>query len=195
VILFCYSVYSKCFYFHSNCISISFVGLLLPIGKGRIVRQPGAMSPNGAASIRGRSREDRIAILSFGTRLHDSLIAANDIEQMDPSIGITVADARFMKPLDFDLIHKLMSDNSVIITIEEGSIGGFGDHVLHHLANEGALDDGKLKFRAMVLPDKLFEAGTQNEQYDEAGLNAKHIKETILRVSKRVTSPAIEVYK
>jgi 1-deoxy-D-xylulose-5-phosphate synthase len=170
-------------------------GVVVPIGKGRIVRQPGAMSPNGAASARGRSRDDRIAILSFGTRLHDSLIAANEIEQIDPSIGVTVADARFMKPLDLDLIHNLVKENSVIITIEEGSIGGFGDHVLHHLANEGALDDGKLKFRAMVLPDKLFEAGTQNEQYDEAGLNTKHIKDTILRVTKRVTSPAIEVYK
>jgi 1-deoxy-D-xylulose-5-phosphate synthase len=164
------------------------------MGKGRIVRPPGATSPNGAASARGRSLEDRIAILSFGTRLHDSLIAANEIEQMDPSIGVTVADARFMKPLDLDLINNLAKENSAIITIEEGSIGGFGDHVLHYLANEGALDEGKLKFRAMVLPDKLFEAGTQNEQYDEAGLDAKHIKDMILRLTKRVKAPAIEIY-
>ena len=114
---------------------------------------------------------------------------------MDPSIGVTVADARFMKPLDLELINNLVSENSAIITVEEGSIGGFGDHVLHYLANQGILDDGKLKFRAMVLPDKLFEAGTQNDQYDEAGVNAKHIKDTILRVTKRVKTPAIEIYK
>ena len=169
--------------------------MIVPIGKGRLVRAPGAASPNGSASARGRSRDDRIAILSFGTRLHDSLIAANEIEQMDPSIGVTVADARFMKPLDLELIQTLVTENSAIITIEEGSIGGFGDHVLHYLANDGVLDEGKLKFRAMVLPDKLFEAGTQNEQYDEAGLNSKHIKDTILRLTKRVKSPAIEIYK
>ena len=120
------------------------------------------------------------------------MVAANEVEEIDPSIGVTVADARYMKPLDVDLIRELSEENSVLITIEEGSIGGFGDHVMHFLSLDGAFDDGQLKFRPMVLPDKYFEAGTQQEQYDMAGLNHNHIRGTILRLAKRVEVPVLE---
>jgi 1-deoxy-D-xylulose-5-phosphate synthase len=75
--------------------------------------------------------------------------------------------------------------------VEEGSIGGFGDHVLHFLSLDGHLDDGELKFRPMVIPDKYFEAATQHEQYDQAGLNSDHIRGTILRLSQRIKAPKL----
>ena len=111
---------------------------------------------------------------------------------MDPKLGVTVADARFMKPLDVDLVRQLADENSVIITVEEGSIGGFGDHVLHFLTLDGLMDDGELKFRPMVIPDTLFEAATQYEQYERAGLNSEHIRGTILRLTNRMNVPALE---
>jgi len=160
-------------------------GFPLAIGKGRIIRRPGGVGVNGDANTRGKSREDRIAILSIGTRLHDSLISANTVEAENPTVGVTVADARFMKPLDHDLIRELVDDHSILITIEEGSVGGFGDHVLHFLSKEGLLDDGNLKFRPMVLPDELFEAGTQQEQYDMAKVNHPHITELLQSLLKK----------
>lgn len=123
--------------------------------------------------------------MTIGTRLHEALIAANEVEEADSSIGITVADARFMKPLDEEMIRDLVDDHSIIITVEEGSIGGFGDHVMHFLSNDGAFDEGKLKFRSMVLPDTYFEAGSQQEQYDMAGLNHQHIREQIMKLAQR----------
>merc|ERR1740129_516902 len=136
-------------------------------------------------------KKDRVTILSFGTRLHDSLLAAQEVEDSDHDLGLTVADARFMKPLDIDLIRELADDSGTFITVEEGSIGGFGDHVLHFLSLDGFLDDGTLKARCMVIPDNLFEAATQNEQYEEAGLNARHIKRTILRLTERIKVPVL----
>jgi 1-deoxy-D-xylulose-5-phosphate synthase len=167
-------------------------GVSLPIGKGRIIRRPGGFNVNGAANSRGKTREDRVAILSIGTRLHEALIAANEVEEADASIGVTVADARFMKPLDEEMIRDLVDDHSIIITVEEGSIGGFGDHVMHFLSNDGAFDEGNLKFRAMVLPDMYFEAGTQQEQYDIAGLNHQHIREQIMKLARRTKVPKLE---
>lgn len=167
-------------------------GVVIPMGTGRIIRRPGGFNPSPSGNIRGKSREDRVAILSFGTRLHDSLIAANEVEEKDSRLGVTVADARFMKPLDVDLIRELVDEHSVIITIEEGSIGGFGDHVMHFLSLDGAFDEGNLKFRPMVLPDRYFEAGTQHEQYDMAGLNHEHILGTVLRLTNRVEIPVLE---
>merc|ERR1712157_566695 len=111
-----------------------------------------------------------------------------EVEDSDTDLGVTVADARFMKPLDIDLIRELADDSGTFITVEEGSIGGFGDHVLHFLSLDGALDDGTLKARCMVIPDTLFEAATQNE---EAGLNARHIKGTILRLTERIKVPVL----
>lgn len=159
-------------------------GEVLPIGKGRIVRQPD--------NSRGKSKKDRVAILSFGTRLHESLVAANEVEDIDPTLGVTVADARFMKPLDVDLVRQLAENHSVMITIEEGSIGGFGSHVLHFLSLDGIMDDGDLKFRSMVIPDSYFETATQHEQYEQAGLNSEHIRGTILRLTKRLKVPILE---
>jgi len=159
-------------------------GTIIPIGKGRVIRRPDP--------TRGRSKADRVAILSFGTRLHDSLIAAKEVEESDPNLGVTVADARFMKPLDVDLVRELADEHSVLITVEEGSIGGFGDHVLHFLALDGALDEGNLKVRPMVMPDSYFEAGTQHEQYELAGLNSQHIRGTVLRLTKRIKVPVLE---
>jgi 1-deoxy-D-xylulose-5-phosphate synthase len=167
-------------------------GVSLPIGKGRIIRRPGGFNVNGAANSRGKTRDNRVAILSIGTRLHEALIAANEVEEADASIGVTVADARFMKPLDEEMIRDLVDDHSVIITVEEGSIGGFGDHVMHFLSNDGAFDEGNLKFRAMVLPDMYFEAGTQQEQYDIAGLNHQHIREQIMKLAHRTKVPKLE---
>ncbi len=167
------------------------IGELLPIGKGRIIRRPGGFS-NKESAMRGKERKDRVAILSLGTRLHEALVAANEVEDLDPTLGVTVADGRFMKPLDVDLVRQLADEHSVLITIEEGSIGGFGDHVLHFLTLDGLMDDGNLKFRPMVIPDTYFEAATQYEQYDQAGLNSQHIRGTILRLTKRLKVPILE---
>mmetsp|Transcript_22172 Transcript_22172/g.32372 ORF Transcript_22172/g.32372 Transcript_22172/m.32372 type:complete len:737 (+) Transcript_22172:99-2309(+) len=167
-------------------------GVELPIGKGRIIRGPGGLNANGSAAGRGKTRKDRVAILSFGTRLHESLVAAKEIEEEDSSLGVTVADARFMKPLDIDLVRELAKDNSVIVTIEEGTIGGFGDHVLHFLALDGALDKGELKIRPMVLPDVNIETATQFEQYEQAGLNSRHIKGTVLRLAEKIEVPVLQ---
>lgn len=167
-------------------------GEVIPIGKGRIVRGAGGMVDTSSSSTRGKERKDRVAILSIGTRLHEALVAAQDAEDMFDELSVTVADARFMKPLDIDLVRQLADENGVLITIEEGSIGGFGDHVLHFLSLDGLLDEGNLKFRPMVIPDSYFEAGTQYQQYEQAGLNSQHIKGTILRLAKKVEIPILE---
>ena len=147
---------------------------------------------DNSSSTRGKERKDRVAILSFGTRLHDSLIAAQEVEEMDENLSVTVADARFMKPLDVELVRKLADEHGVLITVEEGSIGGFGDHVLHFLSLDGLMDEGGLKFRPMVMPDSYFETATQKEQYDQAGLNSQHIRGTIMRLTTRVSVPVLE---
>jgi len=180
-------------------------GTTIEIGKGRIIRKPGGVralsegaTANGSSDSRlgpgsrGRKREDRVAILSLGTRLSEALVAADEAEKMNSDLAITVADARFMKPLDLDLIRELVKDNGILITVEEGSIGGFGDHVLHFLSLDGALDDGRLKFRPMVLPDTYFEAATQYEQYEMAGLNSHHIRGTVLRLANKIDVPVLE---
>uniref|UniRef100_A0A7S2XUY7 1-deoxy-D-xylulose-5-phosphate synthase n=1 Tax=Fibrocapsa japonica TaxID=94617 RepID=A0A7S2XUY7_9STRA len=151
-------------------------GESLPVGKGRIIKEAKS----------GSEVKDKVAILSLGTRLAPSVEAARQIEAENPDISVTVADARFMKPLDIDLIRELAGNHKVLITIEEGAVGGFGDHVLHFMALDGLLDDGKVKVRPMVIPDAFIEAGTQNEQYDEAGLNTPHIVATVMRLLDRV---------
>ncbi len=132
----------------------------LPIGRGRIVREGST-----------------IALLSLGTRLAECLKAAEELQSY--GLSTTVADARFMKPLDTDLIERLAREHEVLITIEEGSIGGFGSHVLNHLAGAGMLDQG-LKVRPMALPDRFLDHDAPALQYDEARLNAKHIVHTAL---------------
>jgi 1-deoxy-D-xylulose-5-phosphate synthase len=130
-------------------------GVPLAIGRGRIVRE-------------GTS----IALLSFGARLAECLKAAQELAAY--GLSTTVADARFAKPLDTDLVNRLAREHEVLITIEEGAIGGFGSHVLHHLAMSGALDHG-LKIRTMHLPDIFIDHDSPANQYEIAGLNARHI--------------------
>ncbi|HAX91581.1 MAG TPA: 1-deoxy-D-xylulose-5-phosphate synthase, partial [Rhodospirillaceae bacterium] len=103
--------------------------------------------------------------------------AAEDLESR--GLSTTIADMRFAKPLDMELIRRLAKSHEVLITIEEGSIGGFGSHVAHHLINQGFADHG-LKLRCLTLPDHFQMQDTQYKQYDEAGLNAKHIVSTAL---------------
>lgn len=147
-------------------------GAAVAIGKGRMIRRKAGASKNGA-----------VAILSLGTRLLDSVKAAQALEAR--GVPVSVADARFMKPLDRELISQLVREHDIVISVEEGSIGGFGDHVLHFMALEGMLDNGDVKFRPMVLPDRYIEHGSQSEQYDEAGLSASHIEATAMRLLNR----------
>ncbi|MEM1151089.1 MAG: transketolase C-terminal domain-containing protein, partial [Pseudomonadota bacterium] len=110
--------------------------------------------------------------LSYGARLHEALKAAEMLQAQ--GLSATVADARFAKPLDTDLTKRLAKEHEVLITIEEGSIGGYGAFVLHHLASVGALDTG-LKIRTMTLPDVFQDQDTPQNMYETAGLNARHI--------------------
>jgi 1-deoxy-D-xylulose-5-phosphate synthase len=133
----------------------------LEIGKGRIVRE-------GTA----------VAILSFGTRLQESLKAADILAAH--GVSATVADARFAKPLDHDLITRLAREHEALITVEEGAMGGFGAFVLQFLAGEGALDAG-LKIRTLCLPDVFQDQNSPALQYAEAGLDAEHIAAAALK--------------
>jgi 1-deoxy-D-xylulose-5-phosphate synthase len=135
-------------------------GSVLPIGKGRILRE-------------GTS----IAIVSLGARLAEALKAADQLAAF--GLSTTVADARFMKPLDRDLILDLAREHEVLITVEEGAIGGFGSHVLHALA-EAELLDGGSKIRTMVLPDVFIDHGHPHQMYELAGLNASSIATTAM---------------
>jgi 1-deoxy-D-xylulose-5-phosphate synthase len=130
-------------------------GEVLPIGKGRVVREG-----------------SRIAILSLGTRLGEALKAAEDLAAR--GLSTTVADARFAKPLDRELILKLAATHKLLITVEEGAAGGFGAHVLTLLAEAGALESG-LKVRTMTLPDKFQDHDKPERMYAAAGLDAKGI--------------------
>ena len=135
-------------------------GRPLEIGKGRVVREGSA-----------------VAILSLGTRLQESLKAADQLAGF--GLSATVADARFAKPLDRDLVRRLAQNHEVLVTVEEGSIGGFGSHVLQYLAGEGLLDGG-LKVRQMTLPDIFIDHDKPERMYDKAGLNAAGIVATVL---------------
>jgi 1-deoxy-D-xylulose-5-phosphate synthase len=134
------------------------IGTPLEIGKGRILREG-----------------TKVAILSLGTRLAEALKAADQLNAL--GLSTTVADARFAKPLDEDLIARLAIGHEVLITVEEGSIGGFGSHVLDFLARSGLLDRG-LKIRPMALPDIFIDQDKPEKMYDVAGLNAAQIAET-----------------
>ncbi len=137
-------------------------GVPLEIGRGRVVRE-------GA----------RVAILSFGTRLPEVLKAAESLTAR--GLPPTVADARFAKPLDRDLILNLARNHQALITIEEGAIGGFGSHVAHLLAEEGVFDGG-LKFRSMVLPDTFIDQASPEAMYRVAGMEAAQIEAKVLGV-------------
>ena len=134
----------------------------LEIGKGRMI-------------VEGK----KVVILSFGTRLQEVMQAVESLNAK--GISPTVADARFAKPLDRDLILKLAADHDALITIEEGAVGGFGSHVAQLLSDEGVFDAG-LKFRSMVLPDTFIDHANPRDMYATAGLNAEDIEAKVLEV-------------
>jgi 1-deoxy-D-xylulose-5-phosphate synthase len=138
---------------------------VLEIGKGRIVKE-------------GKT----VAILSLGTRLEEAEKAAAELEAK--GLSTTVADLRFAKPLDSGLIRRLMTTHEVVVTVEEAAIGGLGAHVLTLASDEGLTDAG-LKVRTMRLPDRFQEHDSPKKQYDDAGLNAPHIVDTVLKALRR----------
>ncbi|NTJ66737.1 1-deoxy-D-xylulose-5-phosphate synthase [Agrobacterium rhizogenes] len=140
-------------------------GQILEIGKGRVIKQG-----------------SKVALLSFGTRLADSLSAAEDLDAA--GLSTTVADARFAKPLDHDLIRQLAAHHEILITIEEGSVGGFGSQVMQFLANEGLLDSG-LKVRSLVMPDIWMEQAKPEAMNAMAGLDRAGIVQTVFRALGR----------
>ena len=156
------------------------IGLELPsidekieIGKGRVIQE-------------GK----QVCILSLGTRLEESKIAAEELKSK--GIVATIIDARFAKPLDQKLILRCAREHDAMITVEEGSIGGFGSHVKNLLAEKGIFDKG-LKFRSMTLPDRFIEQDNPKKMYDTAGLNASQISKKILDIL--FTKESIKVVK
>ena len=137
-------------------------GVPLEIGRGRVIREG-----------------SRVAILSFGTRLGEVLKAAEALGQR--GVSVTVADARFAKPLDRDLILRLAAGHEALITVEEGAVGGFGSHVSQLLAEAGVFDRG-LKYRSMVLPDIFIDQASPEAMYRVAGMDAGHIERRVLEV-------------
>ncbi|MDK4705419.1 MULTISPECIES: 1-deoxy-D-xylulose-5-phosphate synthase [unclassified Rhizobium] len=140
-------------------------GQILEIGKGRVIKQG-----------------TKVALLSFGTRLADSLAAAEDLDAA--GLSTTVADARFAKPLDRDLIRQLAAHHEILITIEEGSVGGFGSQVMQFLANDGLLDSG-LKVRSLVMPDIWMEQAKPEAMNAMAGLDRAGIVQTVFQALGR----------
>ena len=137
-------------------------GKILEIGKGRIITEG-----------------SDVAILSFGAHLSEAESAVHQLEQQ--GVSVTLADARFAKPLDTDLIRQLANNHEALITIEQGSVGGFGAMVLHHLAATGQLDCG-LKIRTMTLPDVFIDQASPSEMYAAAGLTVQDIERTALNL-------------
>ncbi|KAF8400382.1 hypothetical protein HHK36_013680 [Tetracentron sinense] len=135
-------------------------GTPIEVGKGRVLKEG-----------------SKVAILGYGTIVQNCVAAAQLLQML--GISVTVADARFCKPLDGDLIRKLVQEHEFLITVEEGSIGGFSSHVSHFLGLNGLLD-GNLKWRAVMLPDRYIEHGSQTNQMEEAGLTSKQIAATTL---------------
>ncbi|CAM9004181.1 unnamed protein product [Rhodiola kirilowii] len=148
-------------------------GIPLEIGKGRILREG-----------------DRVALLGYGTAVQTCLAAASMLDEHG-GIKVTVADARFCKPLDHELIRSLAKSHEVLITVEEGSIGGFGSHVAQFLALDGLLD-GTVKWRPIVLPDRYIEHGSPADQMADAGLTPSHIAAQVYNLLGK-TREALEI--
>jgi 1-deoxy-D-xylulose-5-phosphate synthase len=140
-------------------------GQVLPIGKGRVLREG-----------------TTVALLSLGTRLQECLKAADDLAAR--GLSTTVADARFAKPIDEDLIRRLALEHALLVTVEEGAVGGFAAHVLHFLARSGLLDAG-IRIRPLVLPDRFQDHDAPQAQYDTAGLNASQIVAEVLAAMRQ----------
>ena len=153
-------------YPRGNGLGLNLPGIdeILELGKGKIVKEG-----------------SKVAILNFGARLQECLKAANKLDSQ--GISTTVADARFAKPLDQKLIMDLCFSHEVLITIEEGSIGGFGSHVFQMLSERGIFDKG-LKIRSMILPDQFIDQDTPENMYKIAGLDAQAIEQKILETLK-----------
>jgi len=147
-------------------------GLRYPRGEGLGVPMPSEGQPLEIGRGRILREGDKVALLCYGARLGECLQAADELAGF--GLSTTVADARFAKPLDTDLVLRLAREHEVMITIEEGSIGGFGSYVLQTLAETGTLDRG-LKLRTMVLPDIFIDQDSPNAMYAKAGLDAKGI--------------------
>jgi 1-deoxy-D-xylulose-5-phosphate synthase len=145
-------------------------GSVLEIGRGRVLREG-----------------TKVALLSFGTRLADCLLAAEELSAA--GLSTTVADARFAKPLDEDLVRRLAREHEVLITVEEGAIGGFASQVLHFLAHQGLLETG-LKVRPLVLPDAFTDHAKPEKMYADAGLDSAGIVSTVFATLGRVAHQA-----
>jgi 1-deoxy-D-xylulose-5-phosphate synthase len=155
------------------------IGLTLPanperleIGRGRMVRE-------------GK----KVAILSLGTRLAEALKAADELEAR--GLSTSVADLRFAKPLDEELIRRLLTTHEVCVTVEEAAVGGFGAHVLTMASDQGLIDAG-LKLRTMRLPDRFQDQDKPEKQYAEAGLDAEHIVATVLKALRHNSAGVVE---
>ncbi|MEN0001395.1 MAG: transketolase C-terminal domain-containing protein, partial [Pseudomonadota bacterium] len=140
-------------------------GEVLQIGKGRVMREGG-----------------NIAIISLGARLKEALLAAEKLDTF--GLPATVVDARFAKPIDEELIGQIAREHELIITVEEGSVGGFGSFVAHFLTSNGYLDNG-LKFRSLFLPDRYVDQASPDRMYELAGLDAQGIVETVFKAIGR----------
>jgi 1-deoxy-D-xylulose-5-phosphate synthase len=150
-----------------------------PRGNGYGVELPSIKETIEIGKAKVIQEGKQVCLLSLGTRLEECKIAASELK--NKGISTTIIDARFAKPLDKELILKSANTHEVLITIEEGSIGGFGSHVANLLAEHGVFDKG-LKFRSMILPDVFIDQDTPERMYDVAGLNAKHIVQKVLEV-------------
>ena len=164
------------------------IAVRYPRGEGRGVPIPSELEPLEIGKGRIVRQGSKVAILSLGTRLAEAEKAADQLEAK--GLSTTVADLRFAKPLDEELIRKLLTTHEVAVTVEEASIGGLGAHVLTLASDEGLVDGG-LKIRTMRLPDAFLDHDKPEKQYDEAGLNAPQIVETVLK-ALRVNSAGVE---
>ena len=150
-----------------------------PRGEGRGVEMPERGTPLEIGKGRMIREGSKVALLSFGTRLEEVEKAAEQLSAK--GITLTIADERFAKPLDRDMILKLAAEHEALITIEEGAVGGFGSHVAQLLADEAVFDKG-LKFRSMVLPDTFIDQASPADMYAVAGMNAEQITAKVLDV-------------
>ena len=153
------------------------IAFRFPRGEGVGVEMPSIGTPIEIGKGRLIQSGNRVALISFGTRLAEVLKAAESLAQK--GLQPTVVDARFAKPLDHDLILNLARNHEAVITIEEGAIGGFGSHVAQLLADEGVFDSG-LKYRSMVLPDIFIDQASPEAMYRVAGMEAAQIEAKVL---------------
>src|SRR4051794_1695559 len=167
------------------------IALRYPRGEGIGMDLPDNAEPWEIGRGGGGREGPKVALLSFGARLQECLKAAEALAAR--GISTTVADARFAKPLDHELIGRLAREHQLLVTIEEGSIGGFGSHVQQHLLNAGLLDSGRLRLRSLTLPDRFVEQGTPAGQYRDAGLDQAAIVSLVDKVlggSRPAKAPA-----